>query len=94
MGLTRPRVCLSVLLGSALLIWGLRTPIKSGELTPPQPCRPQTYGLGGDAMSKAQAQKHRAVSLDAVLNTQITRVLIGSGDFFFNGVLHDDEAGS
>jgi len=39
------------------------------------------FGLGGDVMSKAQAQKHRAVSFDTVLNTQSPEQ---SGDFFVN----------
>lgn len=45
-------------------------------------CRHSTYGLGGDVMYKAQAEKHRAV-LRTVSNTQITRGSNLTGDFSF-----------
>lgn len=35
------------------------------------------YGLGGDVMSKAQVQKHRAVAYVTVSNTQLTKVDLG-----------------
>ena len=46
---------------------------------------PSPYGLGGDVMSKAFAQKHRAVSSDTVLNTQFTKVSV-LVNFYFGSI--------
>jgi hypothetical protein len=43
-------------------------------MTLPETCRHSTYGLGGDVLSKAQAEKHRAVPI-TVSNTQTTRAI-------------------
>lgn len=52
------------------LVWGLVTPVKSGILDTAENVSPSALRLGGDVMSKAYAQKHRAVSFDTVTNTQ------------------------
>lgn len=59
-----------------MLVWGLVTPVKSGILDTAVYVSPSVFRLGGDVMSKAYAQKHRAVSFDTVTNTQPPRAIL------------------
>ncbi len=73
--------------GSFCTVWGFITPVESGILDTAGNVSPSVLWLGGDVMSKAQAQKHRAVSLDTVMNTQSPE---RSGDFFYLNQRNED----